>query len=89
MNKAESSSFDTAGAARFLFGPSGSPRTLETWRLLGRGPRFRKVGRRVIYLRNDLLDFLDSCARSSTSDPGPPPRRARRSSRSAEARAQT
>lgn len=37
-----------------------SPRTLETWRGLGRGPRFRKVGRLVRYDPVDLDAFLDA-----------------------------
>lgn len=28
--------------------------TLEGWRALGKGPRYRKLGRRVVYARADL-----------------------------------
>ena len=46
-----------------------SPSTLSKTRLIGRrGPVFRKVGRRVVYLPQDLRAFLDSCARRSTSE---------------------
>lgn len=31
-----------------------SPGTLEVWRSLGRGPRYRKFGRRVLYEIQDL-----------------------------------
>lgn len=31
-----------------------SPGTLEVWRSLGRGPRYRKFGRRVMYATADL-----------------------------------
>jgi hypothetical protein len=45
-----------------------SPSTLSKTRLSGRrGPVFRKVGRRVVYLPQDLKTFLDSCERKSTS----------------------
>jgi Helix-turn-helix domain len=38
------------------------PRTLETWRRLGRHPelRYRRVGRRIRYLGQDVLNFLNS-----------------------------
>lgn len=32
--------------------------TLQWWRTMGRGPKFLKVGRRVLYRRRDLEDFL-------------------------------
>lgn len=31
-----------------------SPGTLEVWRSLGKGPRYRKFGRRVLYEIKDL-----------------------------------
>lgn len=46
-----------------------SPRTLEKLRTLGGGPRFRKLGRRVMYAQADLEAWADSRACSSTSDP--------------------
>ena len=49
----------------------GQPRrTLQKWRVEGRGPRFLKVGRRVFYRRSDIEAWLESCLRSSTSDDG-------------------
>lgn len=48
-----------------------SPRTLERYRVTGQGPRYRKIGRWVRYTPEDLDEWLDACARNSTSDPGP------------------
>jgi helix-turn-helix protein len=45
-----------------------SPRTLENWRVLGGGPRFRKFGRRVIYAIDDLELWAVAQACLSTSD---------------------
>jgi len=42
---------DNRQAAHYL---KLSPRTLERLRLTGKGPRFRKFGRRVIYAIEDL-----------------------------------
>jgi excisionase family DNA binding protein len=36
-----------------------APRTLQRWRQLGRGPRFVRAGRRVLYRQRDLDDWLD------------------------------
>ena len=47
------------------------PKTLARWRWKGQGPRFRKVGRKVRYAREDLDEYIAGCARRSTSDPGP------------------
>jgi hypothetical protein len=44
--------------------------TLEKLRLTGGGPRFIKLGRRVIYHPNDLDDWLIAHRRNSTSDHG-------------------
>ena len=48
-----------------------SPRTLERYRVTGEGPKFLKVGRRVLYRRSDLDGWLENKVRHSTSDPGP------------------
>jgi len=49
-----------------------SPHTLEKMRVQGRGPVFRKLGRKkVVYAMDDLLAWADAGARRSTSDPGP------------------
>lgn len=50
----------TALAARWLI----SPRTLEQWRWQGRGPRYLKIGRRVVYRECDILDFEDASIRA-------------------------
>ncbi len=41
---------------------------LNKLRCVGGGPRYMKVGRRVIYLEDDLNAWLASCRRRSTSD---------------------
>jgi hypothetical protein len=46
------------------------PTTLRRWRLEGKGPRFRKIGRAVRYHLDDLASFIDSSVRLSTSDTG-------------------
>ena len=45
-----------------------SPRTLEKLRITGAGPHYRKLGTRVVYLEDDLVEWLDTCRRRSTSD---------------------
>ena len=45
-----------------------SRRTLEKWRVVGGGPRFRKFGRAVRYARADLHEWAEEQARVSTSD---------------------
>ena len=57
----------TSEAARFL-GLSG--RTLEKHRTYGTGPKYSKVGGRVIYAVDDLKAWADLGAKRSTSDPG-------------------
>ncbi len=57
----------TPEAARFL-GLSG--RTLEKHRTYGTGPRYSKLGGRVVYRMADLQDWADLGAKASTSDPG-------------------
>jgi len=47
-----------------------SERTMERLRLEGRGPAFRKFGRRVMYQWRDVLDWADAQRRTSTSDKG-------------------
>ena len=36
-----------------------SPRTLERWRWLGQGPRYLKIGGRVVYRLEDIEAFED------------------------------
>src|SRR5450759_2042342 len=45
-----------------------SPRTLDKFRVLGGGPKFRKFGRRVIYALDDLETWANSRICESTSD---------------------
>ncbi len=61
---------DQKAAARYLFGDGGSERTLEGWRLRGGGPRYLKIGRRVVYRCRDLDAWLAARERTSTSDRG-------------------
>lgn len=44
-----------------------SPRTLERLRMDGTGPRFAKAGRRVLYRRTDLEDWVKQRIYQSTS----------------------
>ena len=37
------------------------PNTLEIWRCRHVGPKYKKLGRRVLYDQTDLEDFADSC----------------------------
>ena len=57
----------TPEAARLL-GLSG--RTLEKHRTYGTGPKYRKIGGRVIYALEDLQAWADLGAKTSTADPG-------------------
>jgi hypothetical protein len=59
---------DETQAARIL--GDLSPRTLQRWRWAGIGPQYLKVGRFVRYTRADLVAWLESRRRSSTSDTG-------------------
>jgi predicted DNA-binding transcriptional regulator AlpA len=56
----------TSEAGRFL---SLSGRTLEKHRTFGTGPRYRKLGGRVIYALSDLQAWADRGAQMSTTDP--------------------
>lgn len=47
-----------------------SVRTLQDWRVSGRGPSFVKIGRRVQYRLADLEGYVATCVRRSTSDRG-------------------
>jgi excisionase family DNA binding protein len=58
-------------AAKFLRLP---PRTLETWRVRGGGPRYIKISRRSVrYRRADLDAWVASRARDHTAQPEPRP----------------
>lgn len=63
-----------------------SRRTLESWRLTGNGPQFRRIGPRLVrYDSVDLQAFVDAQVQRSTSDPGGPAREARTDKPGAEA----
>ena len=55
----------TPEAARFL---SLSGRTLEKHRCYGTGPRYSKIGGRVVYRVEDLQAWAERGLKSSTSD---------------------
>ena len=50
-------------AARWLI----SPRTLERWRWVGIGPRFHKIGGRVVYKLEDIESFESVRSFASTA----------------------
>jgi predicted DNA-binding transcriptional regulator AlpA len=58
---------DTRRAAEFT---SLSISTLNKLRLTGGGPRYLKLGRRVVYPRAAVVDWMHKRERGSTSDPG-------------------
>ena len=49
---------------------SVSQSTLAKWRMLGTGPKFYKLGRRVLNDPQDISAWLKSHKRASTSDIG-------------------
>ncbi len=55
MAVVESPFLTQEAAAEFLGGLS--TKTLERWRVDGRGPAYRKLGRMVFYTTEDLLTF--------------------------------
>ena len=57
----------TQEAARIL---GLSPRTLEQHRTYGTGPRYSKLGGRVVYSLDDLQEWANRGLKTSTSDPG-------------------
>lgn len=44
------------------------PKTLANWRTMGRGPKFIKAGKRVMYDPTDLQAWKDARRVSSTSE---------------------
>jgi len=48
-----------------------SPRTLEQWRWLGKGPKFLKIGARVLYREEDVVDWEAAQVCQNTSGPLP------------------
>jgi predicted DNA-binding transcriptional regulator AlpA len=47
-----------------------SIRTMEKHRIYGTGPRYSKLGGRVVYSLDDLQAWVTRGAKASTSDPG-------------------
>ena len=45
-----------------------SPKTLQAWRVRGKGPVFRKIGRLCRYLKSDLDDYIAKQARQRTGE---------------------
>ena len=60
MEKKEDWNFSTKGAAQYLkeIGAAFTPNTLEVWRCQGRGPRFKKIARKVFYEKSALDEFV-------------------------------
>jgi len=46
-----------------------SPRTLERWRWLHQGPRYLKIGGRVVYRLDDIEAYETSQAHAPTAQP--------------------
>jgi predicted DNA-binding transcriptional regulator AlpA len=67
MQPAEHQRLSGPEAAHYL-GISAS--TLSKLRVFGGGPKFYKLGRRVVYDSSDLDDWFAARQRSSTSDSG-------------------
>ena len=66
-NSIEEEKFDTDEAAKYT---KLSASTLAKRRVFGGGPKYLKLGRRVVYSKRDLDDWLDAHRRTSTSDSG-------------------
>jgi hypothetical protein len=56
----------TQEAARFI---RLSYRTLEKYRVYGSGPKYSKIGGRIVYTVSDLREWVERGVRRSTSDP--------------------
>ena len=57
---------NTAEAAEYL---GVRPNTLEVWRCKHKGPRYSKIGSRVLYDMADLEAFFHSCSVSTLESP--------------------
>ena len=67
MNENDRNYLCTRQAAEWL---GLSPRTLERYRVTGKGPVFHRFGARVRYLLADLEAWASARRRASTSDDG-------------------
>ncbi len=56
--------FTVSEAASFL---KLSVTTLNRYRTTGAGPKYRKLGRAVRYLRTDLMDWVEGKGQTSTT----------------------
>ncbi len=43
-----------------------APKTLDRWRQRGAGPRFLKIGGHVIYRKEDIEAYEETCLKSTT-----------------------
>jgi hypothetical protein len=68
MNFDASIAMRPEAAAAFL---SLSTQRLAKWRLSGGGPKYCKVGRSILYRRDDLEAWLSAHSRHSTSEVRP------------------
>lgn len=50
----------TEQAAAEEFDSKISPATMQWWRAKGRGPKYLKIGRRVVYRRCDLRAYVEA-----------------------------
>jgi hypothetical protein len=41
---------------------------LKDWRFHGTGPRFKKVGKKILYAERDLISFLEGATRTQTGE---------------------
>lgn len=48
-------------------------KTMDNWRVFGTGPRYLKLGSRVLYPVEELDAFKAASLRTSTSTPAPSP----------------
>lgn len=60
MNKTRSQAADYLGIA---------VKTLDNWRSSGRGPRYLKMGARVVYPVTELDTFRERCLRGPSPEP--------------------
>ena len=65
QNEQPAANHDEDGAAAYL---GLSPKTLANWRHLGRGPRYLKLGARVVYPQAELEAFKAASLRQSTAE---------------------
>lgn len=62
--QADPDRFLTPVEAGYLLGLS--PKTLQNWRALGRGPRYIRHGSQIVYLKRDIDDYRASVINASS-----------------------